>query len=65
MPERTKSASSCSVREARWASREMVVGSSMKTSSRRVVFWIAASMEGVGVVTTSPGRCKLYMEYMV
>jgi hypothetical protein len=43
----------------------MVVGSSMKTSSRRVVFWIAASMEGVGVVTTSPGRCKLYMEYMV
>ena len=32
----------------------MVVGSSRKTSSRRVVDWIAASMEAVGVVTTSP-----------
>jgi hypothetical protein len=27
----------------------------MKTSSRRVQFWMAESMEGVGVVTTSPG----------
>ena len=30
------------------------MGSSMKTSSSRVVFWMARSMEGVGVVTTSP-----------
>ena len=35
-------------------SKLMVVGSSRKTSSRRVVDWIAASMEAVGVVTTSP-----------
>ena len=33
-----------------------MVGSSIKTSSRRLQFWIAASMEGVGVVTTSPGE---------
>jgi hypothetical protein len=31
-----------------------VVGSSTKTSSRSVVFWMAVSMEAVGVVTTSP-----------
>ena len=36
-----------------------MVGSSRKTSSRRVQFWVAASMEAVGVVTVSPGRCQL------
>ena len=36
------------------ASREIVVGSSRKTSSRRVVCAIAASIEAVGLVQTSP-----------
>ena len=39
-------------------SRESVVGSSMKTSSRRVQFWIEASMEAVGVVVTSERKSK-------
>jgi hypothetical protein len=34
-------------------SRERVVGSSMKTSSRSVQFWIEASIDEVGVVVTS------------
>lgn len=54
VPERTKSAAALFVIFARWDSRDAVVGSSMKTSSKRVAFWIAVSMEGVGVVTTSP-----------
>lgn len=57
MPERTKREDSWWVRVAICDSREMVVGSSIKTSSRRVVFEMAASIEGVGVVTTSPRRC--------
>ena len=54
VPERTKRAEGWDVRVARWDSSDVVVGSSMKTSSKRVVFWMAVSMEGVGVVTTSP-----------
>ena len=58
VPERTKSAASWDVRDAMYVSKEFVVGSSAKTSSRRVVFWIAFSIEGVGVVTTSPWCCQ-------
>ena len=50
----TKRAASLPVRDAMWASRERVVGSSWKTSSRRVQDWVAASMDAVGVVTVSP-----------
>ena len=39
-------------------SREEVVVSSWKTSSRRLQFWIAVSMEAVGVVTTSERRSR-------
>ena len=38
------------------------MGSSRKTSSRRVQFWVAASMEAVGVVTVSPAWCQLIVE---
>lgn len=34
-----------------------MVGSSANTSSRRVVFVMASSIEAVGVVTTSPVAC--------
>ena len=54
MPERTSRAAGCDVIVAIKDSRDRVVGSSAKTSSRRVVFWMASSMEGVGVVVTSP-----------
>lgn len=53
MPERTRRAASCEARVARDDSREVVVGSSRKTSSKRVVFWIAVSIEAVGVVMVS------------
>jgi hypothetical protein len=39
----------------------VLVGSSMKTSSRSVVFWMAASIDGVGVVTTSPRIYQLLL----
>jgi len=35
-----------------------VVGSSAKTSSKRVQEEVAASIEAVGVVTVSPGECQ-------
>ena len=54
VPLMTSRAASWPVRSAIQLSRSLVVGSSRKTSSRRVVFVTAASMEGVGVVTTSP-----------
>ena len=62
VPERTKSAASWEVSVARCSSRLLVVGSSTKTSSRRVVFWIAVSIEGVGVVTTSPAESSLVLD---
>ncbi len=55
VPEVTRSAAGKPVRAEMWDSRAVVVGSSAKTSSRRVQFWMEVSMEGVGVVTTSPG----------
>ena len=55
VPDKTRRAAAWPVRRAMWDSRDMVVGSSAKTSSRRVVCWMERSMEGVGVVTTSPG----------
>lgn len=58
VPDRTNSAASWFVSCAMWDSREIVVGSSLKTSSRRVVFWIARSIDGVGVVTTSLRKSK-------
>ena len=39
-------------------SREVVVGSSRKTSSSSVVWAIAVSIAGVGVVTTSERKSK-------
>ena len=39
-------------------SSERVVVSSMNTSSRSVVFWMAWSMEAVGVVVTSERKSK-------
>ncbi len=50
----TNNAASLPVRSAMYFSRAMVVGSSAKTSSRRVQDWVAASMEAVGEVTVSP-----------
>lgn len=58
VPLRTKRAASCFVREAICSWRELVVSSSWNTSSRRVVLEIAASMEAVGVVTTSLRKSK-------
>lgn len=55
MPEVTRRAAGWPVSEEMYDSRDMVVGSSAKTSSRRVQFSTAVSIEGVGVVTTSPG----------
>lgn len=54
VPLRTSKPASWPVKSAMKASREVVVGSSPKTSSRRVVRWMADNMEEVGVVTTSP-----------
>lgn len=56
VPERTKRPAWWLVRVARWDSRALVVASSRKTSSDRVVVWIAWSMERVGVVIVSPGN---------
>lgn len=53
VPERTRRADSCKVRLATEDSREVVVGSSRKTSSKRVAFSMAVSIEAVGVVTVS------------
>lgn len=53
VPERTRRAAGLPARSATNVSRELVVGSSTKTSSRRVVAAIALSMDVVGVVTTS------------
>ena len=55
VPEVTRRAAGKPVRLEMWDSRDVVVGSSAKTSSSKVQFWMAVSMEGVGVVTTSPG----------
>lgn len=56
VPLNTSRPASWPVRSAMKDSREVVVGSSAKTSSRRVVRWMADSMEEVGVVTTSPAE---------
>lgn len=53
VPERTRRADSCEVRAAMEDSRDVVVGSSRKTSSNRVVFSIAVSIDAVGVVIVS------------
>lgn len=67
VPERTRRAAGWPVREAMWDSRDWVVGSSAKTSSRRVQDWMEVSIEGVGVVTTSPrlGQrcCSKHLEF--
>ena len=44
---------------AMWASRSLVVGSSRKTSSIRVVFSMALSMDAVGVVMVSERKSRL------
>ena len=54
VPLRTSKAAGWPVKSAMKDSRAVVVGSSLKTSSRRVVRWMADSIEEVGVVTTSP-----------
>jgi len=41
-----------------YASKLLVVGSSAKTSSRRVQEEVAASIVAVGEVTVSPGGCQ-------
>lgn len=53
VPEMTSRAASWPVSEAIWASSSLVVGSSRKTSSMRVVFLIASSMDSFGVVMVS------------
>jgi len=58
VPESTSRAAGCPVSELMRLSREAVVGSSRKTSSRSVVCDIAVSMAEVGVVTTSLRRSK-------
>ena len=50
----TKRAASLPVRSTMCFSRDWVVWSSEKTSSRRVQDWVAASIEAVGEVTVSP-----------
>ena len=57
VPERTKRAASWEVRVARWDSRALVVPSSQKTSSAKVLDCIAWSIERVGVVIVSPENC--------
>jgi len=54
----TRRAAGKFVREAICDSKALVVGSSQKTSSRRVVAAMEESMEAVGVVIVSPAREK-------
>jgi hypothetical protein len=54
VPLSTSKAASLPVSSAMKLSRPFVVGSSWNTSSKRVVAVTAASIRGVGVVTTSP-----------
>ena len=58
MPDTTNRLASLPVNEAMKDSREVVVGSSRKTSSSSVVWAIAVSIVGVGVVTTSERKSK-------
>lgn len=62
VPERTKSAAGWEVRAAQCDSRLLVVGSSRKTSSKRVQAVIARSIEAVGVVIVSPGSKKRHQQ---
>ena len=58
VPERTRRAEACPVSVEMRDWRVLVVGSSPKTSSRRVVCVVACSMEDVGVVTTSERKSE-------
>jgi len=58
VPLNTNSAASFPVISAMYASKLLVVGSSAKTSSRRVQEEVAASIVAVGEVTVSPGGCQ-------
>lgn len=55
----TKIPASFPVKSAIYCSKEIVVGSSAKTSSSRVQDWVAASIAAVGDVTVSPIVSKL------